>query len=201
MKYVFFVIGRLLFFFCHLLVEVASKCLRAMNTGYYSYKLKKAGKGISLYYPTGRIIGAEYITIGDYSSLGKRAVVTAWDNSNSPQIVIGSRVAIGDDCHITAANSIVIGDGTLLGKKVTITDNSHGVLSKSDLLLPPLHRSVYSKGPVLIGERVWIADKVTICANVTIGDGAVIGANSVVTHDIPAYCLAAGVPAVVIKQI
>ena len=115
--------------------------------------------------------------------------------------MIGSRVAIGDDCHITAANSIVIGDGTLLGKKVTITDNSHGVLSKSDLLLPPLHRSVYSKGPVLIGERVWIADKVTICANVTIGDGAVIGANSVVTHDIPAYCLAAGVPAVVIKQI
>ena len=52
-----------------------------------------------------------------------------------------------------------------------------------------------SKGPVVIEDNVWIGDKVTILGGVTIGDNAIIGANSVVTHDIPSNCMAAGMPA------
>ena len=56
-----------------------------------------------------------------------------------------------------------------------------------------------SKGIINIGNNVWIADNVTLLSGVSIGDGAVIGAGAVVTKDIPAYSVAAGVPAKVIK--
>lgn len=65
----------------------------------------------------------------------------------------------------------------------------------------PEDQPLYSKGVVTIGNNVWIADKVTILSGVTIGDNSMIGANAVVTHDIPAGVIAAGVPARVIRQI
>ncbi len=58
-----------------------------------------------------------------------------------------------------------------------------------------------SKGPVVIGNNVWLGNNVCVMPGVTIGDGAIIGANSVVTHDVPAYAVAAGVPAKIIKQL
>ena len=54
---------------------------------------------------------------------------------------------------------------------------------------------------VIIGNNVWLGDKVAVLSGVQIGDGVVVAANAVVTKDIPPYCLAAGVPAKVIKQI
>ena len=65
----------------------------------------------------------------------------------------------------------------------------------------PEDQPLYSKGVVTIGNNVWIADKVTILSGVTIGDNSMIGATAVVTHDIPAGVIAAGVPARVIRQI
>jgi acetyltransferase-like isoleucine patch superfamily enzyme len=65
----------------------------------------------------------------------------------------------------------------------------------------PTERKVISKGAVIIGENVWIGDKVTILPGVEIGNGVVIGANSVVTKDIPSYCVVGGNPAKVIKQL
>lgn len=58
-----------------------------------------------------------------------------------------------------------------------------------------------SKGPVIIGQNVWVGDKATILPGVTIGDGAVIGANSVVTKDVPPYSIVGGNPAKVLKQL
>lgn len=66
--------------------------------------------------------------------------------------------------------------------------------------IPPTQRPVYSKGPVIIGNNVWIGDKATILPNVSIGNGAIIAANSVVTKDVPEYCIVAGNPAKIIKQ-
>jgi acetyltransferase-like isoleucine patch superfamily enzyme len=65
----------------------------------------------------------------------------------------------------------------------------------------PFRRPLVSKGPVLIGDCVWIGDKATILPGVTIGKGSVIGANAVVTKDVPDYCMAAGNPAVVLKKL
>jgi acetyltransferase-like isoleucine patch superfamily enzyme len=64
-----------------------------------------------------------------------------------------------------------------------------------------MKRRLSSKGPVVIGDKVWIGDKVTILSGVTIGDGAVVAANSVVAKDVPAYCVVAGVAAKVVKQV
>jgi acetyltransferase-like isoleucine patch superfamily enzyme len=67
--------------------------------------------------------------------------------------------------------------------------------------IPPTQRSLFSKGPVKIGNNVWLGNNVCVMPGVTIGDGAIIGANAVVTHDIPPYSVAGGIPAKVIKQL
>ena len=65
----------------------------------------------------------------------------------------------------------------------------------------PQDRELISKGIVRIFDNVFLGDKSTVLSGVTIGEGAVIAANSVVTHDIPPYCVAAGVPAKIIKRL
>lgn len=149
--------------------------------------------------------GKQYIEIGERTSIGKYAVVTAWDyykqtnQKFSPQIIIGNNVNIGEFSHITSINKIVIGDGVLTGRRVTITDNSHGKFVENELGLHPIDRPLYSKGKVIIGKNVWIGDKVTILPNVHIGDGAVIAANTVVAKDVPQYSVCAGNPGRIIK--
>ena len=100
--------------------------------------------------------------------------------------------------HIGCLNKIVIGDNVMLGSRVLIEDHSHG--TADDIDIPVAKRTLHSKGPIIIEDNVWIGEKVTICPGVHIGDGAIIGANSVVTHDIPDYCVAVGSPAKVVKS-
>ena len=93
----------------------------------------------------------------------------------------------------------MIGNGVLTGRFVLITDNAHGGTAKEELVIAPASRTIVSKGEVVIGNNVWLGDKVTILPGIHIGDGAVIGANSVVTKNIPAYAVACGNPARIIK--
>ena len=176
---------------------------RALNTGFYSRTMHANSRDISIDYPINCIKGQQYIYIGANSSIGKRATLTAWDEAGIiPEIRIGNFVAIGDDVHITSVNKISIGDNVLIGKKVTITDNSHGCNnSVADLQIPPISRPLYSKGCVKICNNVWLGDKVTVCSGVTIGEGAIVGANSVVTRDVPANTIVAGAPAKIIRQV
>lgn len=151
-------------------------------------------------------MGANHITIGAYSVISNGCWLTAWDSHGqgevfNPEIRIGNHVNIGAYCHITATNRIIIGDGVLTGKWVTITDNSHGDITLQNLKLPPDERIVVSKGVVIIENNVWIGDKATILPGVVIGKGAIIGANAVVTHNVPAYSIAAGNPAKIIKRL
>lgn len=173
-------------------------------SAWVSKEFKSFGNG-SLIYSLNCLIGGKYISIGEKCSIGKRTVLTAWDRHGPdtfiPIINIGSNVSIGDDSHITAINKIEIGNNVLTGKKITITDNVHGKSTYELLICPPANRPLYSEGPVIIEDGVWIGDKVTILANVWIGKNAIIGANAVVTKDIPANCVAAGIPAKVIKML
>ena len=68
-------------------------------------------------------------------------------------------------------------------------------------ILPPVSRPLVSKGKVVIGENVWIGDKATILPGVSIGDGSVIGANAVVTKDVPPYSVVVGNPARIINKV
>lgn len=151
------------------------------------------------------VIGPEYINIGENSVFQQFTYLTAWgayENKNlNPEITIGKNCNFGAFNHITCTNKISIGDGLLTGKWVTITDNSHGTFSYEEMQIPPQRRNVVSKGPVSVGNNVWIGDKATILPGVNIGDGAIIGANCVVTKDVPAYSVVGGNPAKILKRL
>ena len=153
----------------------------------------------------GKLVGAKYITIGRNSDIQKFTYLTAWNECDGQKFT--PKITIGEDCHIGAFNhiscvdSIDIKDGFVSGKWVTISDNSHGETIIEDLNKPVSQRAICSKGPVSIGKNVWVGDKATILPGVKIGDGVVIGANSVVTKDIPSYCVVCGNPARVVKDL
>ena len=152
-----------------------------------------------------KLTGLKYISVGNGTYIAPSVQLTAWDSHNgnryTPAIVIGNNCTIRENCHITAIQGIYIGDNLLTGTNVLITDNSHGQCIREHMEMPGVKRPLYSKGTVVIGKNVWLGNNVCVTAGVNIGDGVIIGANSVVTHDIPAYSLAAGIPAKVIKQL
>lgn len=149
--------------------------------------------------------GQKHIRIGDDTIIQRHTILGCWtsyhEQAFSPSITIGNHCNIGEYCHITAINKIVIGDGLLTGRFVLISDNSHGGLSKEEAPVPPASRKLVSKDEVIIGNNVWIGDKATILAGVHVGDNAIIAANAVVTEDVPANCIVAGVPAKIIKRL
>lgn len=149
--------------------------------------------------------GQRKITIGNNSTIQSHCILGCWLKyagvEYTPTLNIGNNCNIGEHTHISAINSITIGDGLLTGRYVYIGDNSHGELSVEEADIPPIRRTLKSKGPILIGNNVWIGDKVTILSGVTIGDNAIIAANSVVTHDVPRNSVVAGAPAKIVKEL
>ncbi|MGB8478564.1 MAG: hypothetical protein WCE63_06955 [Acidobacteriaceae bacterium] len=116
---------------------------------------------------------------------------------------IGSAVQMNDYVHVAVAKSVVIGDRVLIASKVFITDHDHGCyrgnVSQDSPLTPPAERSLCCL-PVVIEHDVWIGEFVAILPGVTIGKGSIIGAHSTVTKNIPAYSIAVGSPAKVMKR-
>ena len=171
----------------------------------YSFLLKSSFKSLDgKLEPLRKLEGAEFISIGKGTVIGRYSILTAWKtkgNEIAPLISIGKNTNINEYNHISAVNKIVIGDGVLTGRYVLISDNSHGQFITSQLDENPLKRPLYSKGPVVIGNNVWIGEHVCILGCVSIGNGCVIAANSVITKDVPPYCLVAGVPAVIKKRL
>lgn len=166
--------------------------------------LKKCGNNLIAEYKI-FLKGEKYITIGKDVKLNHDVRIEAWDSyagkKHRPQIIIGDRVCINPYTHIGAINKVIIGNRTLIGAGVLITDHSHGRCTEEDLKKEPRKRALYSKGQVVIGENVWIGEHAAILPGVTIGDNAIIGANAVVTKDVPANAVVGGNPARVIKII
>lgn len=149
--------------------------------------------------------GEKNISIGNHTLIQSHSILACWakyrNQTFNPSITIGDHCNIGEYNHITACNKIVIGNGLLTGRYVIVTDNGHGKLSKDEANIPPDERELFSKGEVVIGNNVWIGDKVSVMAGVHIGDNVIIAANAVVTKDIPSNCIAAGIPAKVINSL
>lgn len=178
-------------------ISIKSLSLRFMGTlraEYYRRFFSNMGKDVFI--GCNAIInGPQNIKLRSKVSLGDRISLSyVTRGGKSGGIIIEDNVNIGDDCHITIMDTLLIDQGVLIGKKVTISDNSHGK-SNEDLDIAPIQRRLYSKGGISIGKNVWISDKVTILAGVTIGEGVIIGANSVVTKNIEPFSVVAGVPA------
>lgn len=104
---------------------------------------------------------------------------------------IGRRCSIMNGFQCMAAGGLIIEDDVLISLNCTIATNNHDFYERSVLTCLPVH----------ICRNAWLGVNVTICPGVTIGENAVIGAGSVVTKDIPANAVAAGVPARVIRYL
>lgn len=183
------------------IIKAIKYVLRLMRSYYYKRKLN-AGNNFYVF-SVRNIKGEDNISIGDNFNAGKQLRLEAWikyqDKIYSPQIKIGNNVLLGDDNHIGAINEIIIGDNLLTGSNVYITDHNHGASIFADMQIAPVERILHSKGKVRIENNVWLGNNVVIMPDVVIGTGAVVGANSVVTKSIPAYSVAAGIPAKIIR--
>jgi acetyltransferase-like isoleucine patch superfamily enzyme len=149
---------------------------------YSMYKTNefKHAKNCHFQYPL-YLHGGKYITLGDNFGADHRLRLDAWDeflgDKFTPEIVFGNNVFIQKDCHIGATNKIIVGNNVLLASKVYITDHYHGEINIEALRLPPSQRKLFSKGPVIIEDNVWLGEGVVVLPNVTIGENSIIGAN------------------------
>lgn len=109
---------------------------------------------------------------------------------NPEHIILGERCALGDFVKIIAHAPIQIGEDFIGASGLHLDSGTHDPVSLKPKALP-----------INIGTRVWCGINVTIIAGVTIGDDVVIGAGSLVCHDIPSNSIAVGVPAKVIKPL
>ena len=123
------------------------------------------------------------------------AIVPPFHCDYGKHIFIGKRFMANYDCIMLDVCPITIGDDVLFGPRVGLYAAAH-----------PIDAGVRREGleygaPIVIGNGVWLGGNVVVNPGVTIGDGAVIGSGSVVTRDIPANVVAAGVPCRVLREI
>jgi acetyltransferase-like isoleucine patch superfamily enzyme len=114
-------------------------------------------------------------------------------NRENLRVAQGTRWSIG--CLFNADGGISIGKNVLIGPHVIIHSSNHNYNDPDK----PIKMQGHTKKPVVIEDDCWIGANAVILAGVHLGYGSVVGAGSVVTHDVPAYCVAVGNPAHIIK--
>jgi len=181
---------------CHkLTIRLRDKAFSVMISGAFA----RFGMNSVLQYPI-RLSGEDRIEIGDGVFIGANSWLhTQRDGENTaPALYIGSGTSVTGGCVISAVRHVVLEQGVLLARNVYISDHAHRY---GDREQPILSQGVDKIAPVLIRRGAWLGQNVVVCPGVTIGKGAVIGANSVVNRDVPDWCVAAGAPARVLREI
>jgi acetyltransferase-like isoleucine patch superfamily enzyme len=112
-----------------------------------------------------------------------------WETRETGQLDIGDDVVLSRGVHLVAYASVSLGAGTMVGEYASVRDANH---RRGD---GDIRHSGHDARPVSIGRQVWIGRGACVLAGVRIGDGAVVAANAVVTRDVPAGAVVAGVPA------
>lgn len=141
-----------------------------------------------------KIFIGKNVLIRDYARI--EPILEWGDNKYNPQIIIGDNASIEQNLHLTCANKVEIQENVTISANVMITDIDH---LYTDINTDILHQGIKVKS-TYIGSYCLIGLGSRIMAGVKIGRNCIIGANSVVTKDIPDYSVAAGVPAKVIKK-
>jgi acetyltransferase-like isoleucine patch superfamily enzyme len=152
-------------------------------------------------WPVTTIFNESYIHIGEHTMIGPHVALSAGmvpgQKCISDRVVsIGDRCLIGRGSGIVGHFSIEIGDDVWTGHNVYITDQNHGYEDVSR----PISTQTQPERPVRIGDGSWLGFGTVVLPGVTIGRHVVVGANSVVTHDIPDFSVAVGAPARVIRR-
>lgn len=131
--------------------------------------------------------------------IGQRSVIEAGVTvqSTSGRIRLGQRVYLSRGVTVGAVELVEIGDFALVAPGCYITDADHRF---DDPVLPVPDQGMRFKGPTILEDNVWLGANVVVTGGVRIGARSVIGANSVVTRDIPAFSVASGIPAKVLAS-
>ncbi|MFI7587072.1 sugar O-acetyltransferase [Spongisporangium articulatum] len=109
-------------------------------------------------------------------------------------IRVGRNVFLNQNCTVMDMAGVELGDDVMVGPNVQLITVAHG-------LRPADRRTRITGGPIRVGAGVWIAAGATVLLGVTIGENSVVAAGSVVTRDVPAGVLVAGVPARVVRGV
>ena len=163
----------------------------------YKSSFKAFGRRTSVVFPAG-IEGAANIALGDRVYVGSQSFLAAVPHTGAAQCLLqlGDGCSIGRSNHIYATQRVVLGAHVLTANNVYISDNLHGYINPD---LPILQQPIVQNGVVEIGEGSWLGHNACVLG-VRIGRNCVIGANAVVTHDIPDHCVVVGAPAIVIRR-
>ncbi len=175
-------------------------------------KFSNKPKNLFIDFPR-RFANPERIIMGDHVSLGPGTFLSATTHYPTtsmkqpqddeplqkfePRITIGNRVTATADLQVAAVREIVIEDDVMFASNVHINDSSHGYHNANQ---PYKYQPLMNIAPVHIKYGCWIGQNTVILPGVTIGELSIIGANSVVSHDIPPRCIAVGSPAKVVKK-
>lgn len=151
-------------------------------------------------FPEVHIVRPKFISIGDNVTIGRATDIYVHPPRSERKgyvVQVGNNVHIGSHNIIGARKSIVLEDNVLIGPHVMIGDHGH----RYENVDVPIKMQDATEGrPIRIERDSWIGANVFILPNVTVGRHSVIGANSVVNHDIPPYSVVVGVPARVVKR-
>src|SRR5436853_7759029 len=132
------------------------------------------------------------VELGRWSWLGHGTKVRCHEGVVS----IGAKTVLGQECTISAYQHVSIGRECVIADRVMLIDFDHGVV---EVDRPVRLQGIY-KRDVRVGNNVWIGYGACILRGVTIGDNAIVGTSAVVTRDVPANAVVAGVPARVIRM-
>lgn len=163
---------------------------RLVYTARFMAHVKKAAPSTQCDGPI-RFIGTGRITLGKQCRFGRECEFTTEEKG---EILLGDNIRLNRGVTLTSYAQIRIGSFTIVGEFASIRDANHGMEMGTPMRLQP-----HTTSPITIGRDVWIGRGSCILPGVTIGDGAIIGANSVVTHDIPSHTIAAGAPARILQ--
>ena len=161
-------------------------------------------------FPNARIIrfpidirGKKFIQVSKGFTTGVGCRIEAYPETDKKVLFFGENFQMNDYVHITAMESVKIGNDVLLASKIYISDCSHGSYSGDENDSHPdsiPHDRPLSSKPVVIEDNVWLGEFVSVLPGVTIGKGTIVGANSVVSKNLPPYVIAVGTPAKPIKK-
>lgn len=160
------------------------------------------GERSIIMWPPVTIFNEQYIHIGSHTMIGPGVALSAGmvpgqECISDRVVVIGDRCLIGRNSGIVGHFSVEIGNDVWTGHHVYVTDQNHGYEDPTR----PISLQTQPERAVRIGDGSWIGHGAVILPGVTIGRHVVVGANSVVTSDLPDFSVAVGSPARVIRQL
>jgi len=160
------------------------------------------GDGSIICFPATALMNERYIRIGSSTVIGPRVTLSAGmapgqQLMSDPVVTIGDRCLIGAGSGIVGHLSIEIGDDVWTGHHIYVTDQNHGY----EDLERPISVQQQPERPVSIGAGSWIGHGTVVLPGSRIGRHVVVGANSVVTGELPDYTVAVGSPARVVREL